>query len=351
MSEDTALARNGSSLTGRLRRMPVDRVVIALLAGFILLAVLDRGQLPASVAFLIDALITMAPYFLLAAVFSAYARASVLDALVGRAFGGNRVYGVLAAGLFGALSPFCSCGVIPLIAALLTAGVPLAPVMVFWIASPIMDPEMFILTAAGIGTGFAVAKTAAAFGMGAFAGFAILGVRRMGYFRDPLLASVKSGCGCGAAFNPGGRIEVAWSFWNEAERREVFGREFRSTGRFLGKWLVFAFFLESLMVAYIAPEWIASAVGDGNPFAIPLSAIVGMPSYLNRYAAIPLVWGLLDEGMAPGAAMTFMTAGAVSSVPAAIAVFALVRRPVFTFYLALGFAGSVSAGTLYGMVA
>ena len=46
---------------------------------------------------------------------------------------------------------FCSCGVIPLIAAMLVAGVPLAPVMAFWIASPIMDPEMFVLTAAGIG--------------------------------------------------------------------------------------------------------------------------------------------------------------------------------------------------------
>lgn len=351
MSEDTALAQNSSSLTDRIRQMPIDRVVLALLAGFVLLALLDRSQVPVSIAFLIDALITMAPYFLLAVVFAAYAKASGLDALVGRVFGGNQVYAVLVAGLFGAMSPFCSCGVIPLIAAMLTAGVPLAPVMAFWIASPIMDPEMFILTAAGIGTGFAVAKTAAAFGMGAFAGFAILAVQRMGYFRDPLLASVKSGGGCGSAFNPDDKIEVAWSFWSEAHRRAVFGREFRSTGWFLGKWLAFAFFLESLMVAYIAPEWITSVVGDGNPFAVPLSAIVGMPSYLNGYAAIPLVSGLLDGGMAPGAAMAFMTAGAVSSIPAAIAVFALVRRPVFLFYLALGFVGSVTAGTLYGMVA
>ena len=42
---------------------------------------------------------------------------------------------------------------------MLGAGVPLAPVMAFWIASPIMDPEMFILTAAGIGFNFALAKT------------------------------------------------------------------------------------------------------------------------------------------------------------------------------------------------
>jgi len=69
-----------------------------------------------------------------------------------------------------------------------------------------------------------------------------------------------------------------------------------------------------------------------------------MPSYLNGYAAIPLVSGLLDLGMSQGAALAFMTAGAVSSIPAAIAVFALVRHRVFALYLALGVAGALLSG-------
>ncbi len=55
--------------------------------------------------------------------------------------------------------------------------------------------------------------------------------------------------------------------------------------------------------------------------------------------------------MTPGAALAFMVAGAVTSIPAAVAVFALVRRPVFLAYLAFGFTGSVLAGLSYGMVA
>src|SRR3972149_5269585 len=50
-------------------------------------------------------------------------------------------------------------------------GVPLGPVMAFWIASPLMDPNMFILTTAQLGLGFTLAKTAAAIGMGAGSGF------------------------------------------------------------------------------------------------------------------------------------------------------------------------------------
>jgi hypothetical protein len=40
-------------------------------------------------------------------------------------------------------------------------------------------------------------------------------------------------------------------------------------------------------------------------------------------------------------------AGGVTSIPAAMAVFALVRRPVFLWYLALGLTGSLAAGVAY----
>ncbi len=116
------------------------------------------------------------------------------------------------------------------------------------------------------------------------------------------------------------------------------------TGLFLGKWLAFAFLLESLMLAYLAPESVAAWLGNGTWWAIPLAAAVGMPSYLNGYAAIPTVAGLIELGMSPGAGLAFMIAGGVSSIPAAMSVFALVRTPVFALYLLLGAAGALLAG-------
>ena len=101
------------------------------------------------------------------------------------------------------------------------------------------------------------------------------------------------------------------------------------------------------MLAYVSSDWIAAYVGPENWFAIPLAAIVGAPSYLNGYAAIPLVSGLIEIGMTPGAAMAFVTAGAVSSIPAAIAVWALVRKPVFLIYLLLGLTGSMLTAWIY----
>jgi uncharacterized membrane protein YraQ (UPF0718 family) len=54
-----------------------------------------------------------------------------------------------------------------------------------------------------------------------------------------------------------------------------------------------------------------------------------MPTYLNGFSALPLIDGLLEKGMMPGAAMTFLIAGEITSLPTAIAVFAIVRRGVF----------------------
>jgi hypothetical protein len=75
------------------------------------------------------------------------------------------------------------------------------------------------------------------------------------------------------------------------------------------------------------------------------------PHYLNGYAALPLVGGLIERGMAPGAAMAFLVAGGVTSIPAAIAVFALARLPVFLAYLAFALIGATAAGIAFGLVA
>lgn len=322
-----------------------DRVFMAMATMSILLALLDLQQLPLSLLFTLEALWEMLPFFALAIGIAAYARATSADSLIAKAFSGHPVRATMLAALVGAISPFCSCGVIPLIAAMLGAGVPLAPVMAFWIASPIMDPEMFILTAAGIGFNFAVAKTVAAMAMGLMAGLSILLIQRYGGLESPLRAEV-TGC-CDSSCSTSTEKAVLWRFWREPGRIEVFNAESIAIGVFLGKWLTLAFFLESLMLAYVSSDWIAGYVGSENPYAIPLAAVVGAPSYLNGYAAIPLISGLIEIGMTPGAALAFATAGAVSSIPAAIAVWALVKKPVFLLYLALGLTGAMIAGWVY----
>ena len=152
-------------------------------------------------------------------------------------------------------------------------------------------------------------------------------------------------------FDPRAPVSVRWRFWEEADRRERFVRDSLGTGGFLLKWLTVAFLAESLMMAYVPAESVAAVLGGDSAFAIPLAAVVGVPAYMNGYAAIPLISGLLEMGMSNGAALAFATAGAVSCIPAAIAVWALVRRSVFVLYLALGLGGAILSGFLYQVAA
>lgn len=305
----------------------------------------NRPQAIDSIGSTVASLIATAPFLLLSIGVAAYAIASGADNLIARAFTGSPLTMIVLAAALGGLSPFCSCGVIPLIAALLAMGVPLSGVMAFWLASPVIDPSMFILTSGLLGLEFAVAKTLAAIGLGLFGGYTTYLLARGGLLSDPLRPGIgNGGCGASAIRKPG---PVVWQFWQEMPRREKFGREALSTTVFLLKWLSLAFLLESLMLAYVPAEWIVSALGGEGLAPILTATFVGVPAYLNGYAALPLVSGLIEQGMAPGAGLAFLVAGGVTSLPAAIAVFALVKRPVFALYVVLALVGSLTSGLIY----
>ncbi len=333
----------------------VDKVVWAMAALYLGLSLLAPERLPASLKFVAAALIQISPFLLFSIAVAAYAQATGSERLIQRVFSGKPAATIAAAALFGSLSPFCSCGVIPIVAGLLGAGVPLAPVMAFWISSPLMDPEIFILSAAALGLPFTVAKTLTALGLGLIGGFATLAAVRFGWFENPLSKGVVKACGpsCSAETDTGADTGadtgngVLWRFWRESPRRRKFAESLGDNGWFLGKWLTLAFIIESLMVAYIPASMVAEWLGGGAWWTIPAAVAAGIPAYMNGFAAIPLMAGLIEMGMAEGAALAFMVAGGVTSIPAAMAVYALVRGQVFAWYLVLSLSGSLIAGILY----
>lgn len=336
------------AFTTRVRRL--DRVLLTSAGLIALLAVVVPTQALATMVFTARSLAFIAPFLILSVLVAASAKAAGIDRQIATVFSGHATRAIVIAAVFGAFSPFCSCGVIPIIAGLLGAGVPLAPVMAFWISSPLMDPEMFILMLAHFELPFVLAKTMAALLMGVAAGFIVHLLVRQGVFANPLnplVRSRESSCRRPGLEN---EADVRWAFWRYPERRETFVAGARTTGWFLLTWLTLAFIIESLMLAYLPADTISASLGNQHWWAIPASAVVGVPAYLNGYAAIPMVSALIDMGMAPGAALTFMVAGGVTSIPAAMAVFALVKRPVFALYLVLGLTGSMLVGFAYQAV-
>lgn len=115
-----------------------------------ILSAVARASAHESVQYFIDLAIWLVPLFLLA---------SFLVGLVEEYFPPERIRalldgqsgprGVLTAGAAGALTPFCSCASIPVLAGLLQAGAPLNIAIAFLIASPLIN-EVAVLLLIGL---------------------------------------------------------------------------------------------------------------------------------------------------------------------------------------------------------
>ncbi|MEM7321070.1 MAG: permease [Pseudomonadota bacterium] len=324
-------------------RTPWAVIVAILLA----VGIFDPGNLLSVVQFAAAALAHTGQYILFAVLLLAYLKATGAEVMVARAFEGRETRMIFLAALFGGLAPFCSCEVIPFIAGLLALGAPLSAVMAFWLSSPLIDPPTLLITAGALGWPFAIGKAVAAVALGLFGGFTVRALMHQGLFAQPLKVYKPSGC-CG----DGGKKDSKpqWQFWQETARRDTFRVEFVNNAVFLLKWLALAYVLEALLVNYVPADLIAGVVGGEGVVPIAVAALVGMPAYLNSYVAPPLLAGLIEQGMSVGAAMAFMVAGAVSSIPAMAAVWSLVRPGVFAVYLGLGVSGAIFAGILFQMI-
>lgn len=298
--------------------------------------------------FVADSLISVAPIVVPGILVAAWVTSSGASGRVAEVFSGHLVKTVFAAAAVGAVTPVCGVTVLPLMAGLLAAGVPLAPVMAFWLSSPVTDPGMLATTAATLGLPFAIGKTVAAFGIGLLGGIVTGAVAHRSWAKEPLRDNTLvrnlgtgRGCGCG----PTAFIAAPWA---DPERRAVFGREVFATTRLILICLIPAFAAEHLLHAVLDPGALAGVVGEDTWWAVPLAVFVGAPAYLDGYAALPLTRGLMDHGMAPGAAMAFLVSGGVVSIWGAMAILPVLRPKPFALYLAVALTGSLAAGWVFG---
>ena len=98
---------------------------------------------------------------------------------------------------------------------------------------------------------------------------------------------------------------------------------------------------------YIPAQLVGSVVGGEGLFPIVAGAFIGVPAYLNSYAAPVLVSGLLDQVLSQGRAMAFLVGGDISSIPAITAVWSIVNRSTFIAYLTFGIGGAIIRGKFF----
>ncbi len=299
--------------------------------------------------FVMKAVTGIAPFFVAGISLAALIKTFKLDSYLKLAFEGKNAAAIPIAAGAGAFSPLCSCGVIPAIAALLESGVPIAPIMAFWITSPLMDPESFVLTYGLFGRDMAMARLISTLVIGLIAGYTTLYLTKKGFLDNQILRDYQGKAG--KNIPSGEDIEA------KLEKRELlivrsfqFFINFKDLAIFIGKFILVAFVLEAIIIRYVPMDWVGGILGSNNSLGPLWAALIGVPAYASSVSAMPIVRGLMDLGMDKGTALSFMIGGAATSIPAMIAVYSIVKKRTFVLYIAFSMVGAVLAGYIFRML-
>jgi uncharacterized protein len=234
--------------------------------------------------------------------------------------------------VLGAITPFCSCSTIPVLAGLLRSGAPFGPTMTFLFASPLLDPVVLGLLAFIIGLKgaalYAVVTFVASIGMGVL-------LARLSLESDVNEAAYRSndedGC-CSVSLIP-----VWRRAWSEAWGFFVPVLPYLLVGTAIG----------AVVYGFIPTEWVASVAGADQPLAIPMAAAFGVPIYVTAETFFPITSALLEKGMGLGAVVAFVVTGMGVSLPEVSMLAGLFRVRLVAVLVASVFVVAIGSGMIF----
>jgi uncharacterized protein len=236
---------------------------------------------------------------------------------------GNPVRGMSMALALGAVTPFCSCSTVPVVAGMAGAGVAVPTLTAFLVMSPLVNPATIALLATLVSPWYAGAFVAASALLAATLGMA------MGLFRVRLPASATQ-------FGEGALAGPATS-WRDRLRSSAVraGRDLRK----LAPLLATVAAIGALLHDRVSPAFVQSALDAAGPWAVPVAVLLGVPMYASTAVLLPIGAALAAGGMPLGVVTGFLVGATGLSVPEGV----MLQRLLGGRYLAVLAVGFVAA--------
>ncbi len=243
--------------------------------------------------------------------------------------GRNESVGNVLAALLGIVTPFCSCSAVPLFIGFVTAGVPLGVTFSFLVSAPMVNEVAIVLLFGLFGWKVAAIYTGTGVLIAILSGWTIGRLHLEGQVEDWVFKTRAGGLGL-TEERPSwsDRVEAGW----------------RAVKEIVGK--VWPYVLAGIAVGagihgYVPENFMASIMGKGAWWSVPVAVLIGIPMYSNAAGIIPVVQALLGKGAALGTVLAFMMAVIGLSLPETI----ILRRVLKPTLIAV-FVGVVGAGIL-----
>jgi uncharacterized membrane protein YraQ (UPF0718 family) len=254
--------------------------------------------------------------------------------------GGKRegVGNVMAAGL-GVVTPFCSCSAVPAFIGFVAAGVPLGVTLSFLIASPLVNEVAIGLLFGMFGIGPTLLYVGAGLVVAIVAGF-VLGRLKLERWVEPFVFETRLG---GQVIDPS--VGLTWD-----DRIQMGVEEVGLILRKIWPYLLVGIALGAAIHGWAPEDFFTQYAGAGNPFAVLIAVLVGIPLYSNAAGIMPLVQALHDKGLPMGTLLAFMMAVVALSLPELILLRRVLKPPLIVTFVGVTGAGIVAVGYLFNAV-
>jgi uncharacterized membrane protein YraQ (UPF0718 family) len=101
---------------------------------------------------------------------------------------------------------------------------------------------------------------------------------------------------------------------------------------------------------YVPANAMASFMGKGVWWSVPLSVVIGVPMYSNAAGIIPIVQALLGKGAALGTVLAFMMAVIALSLPEAIILRKVLKPRLLAVFFGVVAVGIMAVGYLFNAI-
>lgn len=229
---------------------------------------------------------------------------------------------------FGAMTPFCSCSTIPILAGLLNSKVPFGPAMSFLIASPLMNPLMIFMLWALLGWKVAVVY---------FIVLAIFSVLTGLVFSKMNLSKSYKGV----------NVKGDGFFANKNGSR--FKQALNDAWAFLYPMLPYLF-IGAFIYGFVPETFITKYASGGGIISVFIASIIGIPMYIRPETMLPIAEALASKGMSLGTVVALIIGGAGASIPEVVLLSKLFKKKfVISFVIAI-LVVAISTGLMVNIV-
>jgi len=246
--------------------------------------------------------------------------------------------GNIVAALLGVVTPFCSCSAVPLFIGFVTTGVPLGVTFSFLISAPMVNEVALVLLFGLFGWRIAAIYAGTGLLIAVIAGW-VIGRLKMERFVEPWVYATELDNSEAVG------QELDWS------ERIRFGRE--AVRDIVGK--VWLYVIAGIAVGagihgYVPENFMASIMGKGAWWSVPLAVLIGVPMYSNAAGIIPIVQALLGKGAALGTVLAFMMSVIGLSLPETIILRKVLRLPLIAVFVGVVATGILIVGYVFNFI-